>query len=201
MAKRFFEFVICNIILAYLIWQHMLPIAEDARPHFKNKNYLMLLQSTLHIAVPAAYTWLVVFYVVFHSYLNFFAELTMFADRRFYSDWWNAGDLGEYWRKWNAPIHNYLIRHIYYPCRRAGLSAGAGLLITFSVSAIFHEYIVIGIFSVVNFIAFILMMVNVPCMYIQRMMKDQISGNTNNMLFYLVYLILGQPFGILFCYY
>jgi len=81
------------------------------------------------------------------------------------------------------------------------VSGPLGLLITFSVSAIFHEYIVVGIFSVVNFIAFILMMVNVPCMYAQRLLKDKISGNTNNLLFYLCYIILGQPFGIIFCYY
>jgi len=53
------------------------------------------------MAVPAAYCWLFMFYTVFHSYMNFMAELTYFADRRFYSDWWNANDLGEYWRKWN----------------------------------------------------------------------------------------------------
>ena len=88
----------------------------------------------------------------------------MFADRRFYSDWWNAGDLGEYWRKWNQPIHNYLIRHIYFPCRRAGYSATFGMLLTFTFSAVFHEYVDVGVFSVFNCIAFTLMMVNIPCM-------------------------------------
>lgn len=81
------------------------------------------------------------------------------------------------------------------------MSSYLGLIITFTISAIFHEYIVIGIFSVVNFIAFILMMVNIPCMYIQKLLKDKISGNTNNLLFYLLYIILGQPFGIIICYY
>lgn len=76
-----------------------------------------------------------------------------------------------------------------------------GLLITFTVSAVFHEYIVIGIFSVVNFMAFILMMINIPLMMTQRLAKNKISGNTNNMLFWLVYIILGQPFGIIICYF
>lgn len=79
----------------------MLPIAEDACIHIKKLDYLEILASTLHMAIPAAYAWLLIFYVIFHTYLNFWAELTMFADRRFYSDWWNAGDLSEYWRKWN----------------------------------------------------------------------------------------------------
>jgi diacylglycerol O-acyltransferase-1 len=75
------------------------------------------------------------------------------------------------------------------------------MLITFTISAIAHEYIVVGIFSVVNFIAFILMMVNVPIMIAQRQLKNYISGNTNNMLFWLLYIILAQPFGIIFSYY
>jgi hypothetical protein len=53
------------------------------------------------MAVPAAYFWLAMFYCVFHSYLNLWGEITGFADRRFYSDWWNANNLSEYWRKWN----------------------------------------------------------------------------------------------------
>ena len=153
------------------------------------------------MAVPAAYIWLIFFYCFFHSHLNLMAELTYFSDRTFYGDWWNAGDLGEYWRKWNNPIHHFLIRHVYYPLRRRKVSGSTSLFVTFLVSAIFHEYLVVGIFSVVNFIAFIIMMVNVPVMIAQRQFKDKVSGNTNNMLWWLFYVILGQPFGIIFCYY
>lgn len=64
------------------------------------------------------------------------------------------------------------------------------MLVTFTISALAHEYVVVGIFSVVNFIAFILMMVNVPIIFIQRQMKDHISGNTNNFMFWLCYIIL-----------
>ena len=71
------------------------------------------------------------------------------------------------------------------------------MLVTFTISALFHEYIVAGIFSIVNFVAFILMMLNIPCMILQRQLKSTISGNTNNLLFWLVYVILGQPFGFL----
>ena len=81
------------------------------------------------------------------------------------------------------------------------MSSATSLLVTFTVSAVFHEYIVAGIFSVLNFVAFILMMVNIPCMMLQRQLKNVISPNTNNMLFWLVYVIFGQPFGIILCYY
>ena len=141
------------------------------------------------------------FFCFFHSFLNLTGELTYFADRQFYGDWWNAGDLGEYWRKWNNPIHHWLIRHVYYPLRRRHISQANCLLITFTVSAVFHEFIMIGIFSVVNFIAFILMMLNVPVMMLQRQFKGKVSANMNNTVWWLFYVILGQPFGIIFCYY
>jgi diacylglycerol O-acyltransferase-1 len=106
------------------------------------------------------------FFLIFHAFTNFWAELTRFADRRFYSDWWNAGNLGEYWRKWNYPIHNWLVRHVYYPLIRRGLSSDMAKLITFFVSAVAHEYIVVGVFRVFNLMAFSIMIVNVPIMSI-----------------------------------
>lgn len=118
------------------------------------------------MSVPAAYVWLALFYSIFHSATNLFAELSYFADRRFYGDWWNAGNLSAYWRKWNHPIHNFLMRHCYYPLRRRKVNKAWALFITFLISAIAHEYIVIGVFRVVNFLAFTLMIVNVPAMMI-----------------------------------
>lgn len=145
----------------------MVPTIEEGSKAIAQGEYFRVFIATINLAVPAAYLWLIIFYMFFHSYMNLWAELTRFGDRRFYADWWNANNLGEYWRKWNHPIHNFLLRHVYYPLRRKKFSAQVGLLVTFTVSAIFHEFIVVGIFSVVNFIAFILMMVNVPAMIIQ----------------------------------
>ena len=155
------------------------------------------------MAIPAAYLWLLMFYSLFHGYLNLLAELTQFSDRRFYSDWWNAGDLAEYWKKWNQPIHNFIHRHIYYPMRRRGFSAVQCIYISFTVSAVFHELLVFGVFGVVNFISFIVMFVNAPAMIMQGglLHKGLISKNTNNIAFWLFYIMLAQPFGILFCYY
>ena len=69
------------------------------------------------------------------------------------------------------------------------------------MSALFHEYIVVGIFSVVNFTAFLGMMLNIPAMMLQRQLKSVVSGNTNNLLFWFSYVIAGQPFAMLLCYY
>lgn len=29
--------------------------------------------------------------------------------------------MGEYWRLWNQPVHKWMLRHVYFPCIRAGL--------------------------------------------------------------------------------
>jgi diacylglycerol O-acyltransferase-1 len=176
-------------------------IAEEARGPIDRGEYLKVFTLTLKVAVPAGYIWLTIFYCMFHSYLNLFAELTRFGDRRFYSDWWNANDLGEYWRKWNMPIHNFLIRHVYYSSRRRNISAANSMLLTFFLSAVFHEYIMIGVIQKCNFMAFFLMMANVPVIILQRQLKNVISGRTNNVLFWLCYIVLGQPFAILYSYY
>lgn len=144
----------------------MVPAAAAGSLAIEKNDYFHLFIETLKMSVPASYLWLLVFYMFFHSWMNLWAELSYFGDRRFYADWWNADNLGEYWRKWNHPIHNFLLRHVYYPMRRKRFSAQFTMLVTFTVSAIFHEFIVVGIFSVVNFIAFFIMMVNVPAMLI-----------------------------------
>lgn len=154
------------------MFQHIYPIAVDSIEPLREKQYLKILLQTLHMSVPAAYLWLLWFYSFFHSYMNFWGELTYFADRRFYHDWWNAGDLSEYWRKWNFPIHSFLIRHVYFPMRRRQVNKAVSLFVTFFLSAVAHEYIMIGIMRTVNFIAFTIMIINVPIMIIQNQLKN-----------------------------
>ena len=160
-----------------------------------------ILIDTLSVGIPGSYLWLMIFFGIFHAWANLWAEITRFADRRFYSDWWNAGGLAEYWRKWNYPIHNWLVRHCYYPMVRRGINSDLARFLTFMVSAIFHEYIFVGVFRIFNLVAFTFMIVNVPLMQVQKVLKNQITKDYNNMMFWLFYTILGQPFAILLCYY
>ena len=153
------------------------------------------------MAIPGSYVWFILFYMLFHAFTNFASELTMFADRRFYSDWWNAGNLGEYWRKWNHPIHNWLVRHVYFPLIRRGFKNDTARFITFMVSAIAHEYIAVGSFRVFNMIAFAFMMINIPIMQFQSFFHSNASRNLNNITFWIGYTIIGQPLAMLVVYY
>ncbi|CCK72045.1 sterol acyltransferase KNAG_0I02600 [Huiozyma naganishii CBS 8797] len=84
--------------------------------------------------------YLLTFYLIWDAILNFFSELTMFADRYFYGDWWNCVIWSEFSRIWNVPVHKFLLRHVYHSSMNhfkwGKLQA---TIFTFVLSAIFHE--------------------------------------------------------------
>lgn len=45
------------------------------------------------------------FFLFFDGMLLVWAELTRFADRQFYQDFWNSTDFAESNRKWNHVVH------------------------------------------------------------------------------------------------
>lgn len=139
-------------------------MAKESVPYFDEMDFYNIAVCVFTVSIACSYLWLTMFFGLFHAFTNFWAELTRFEDRRFYQDWWNAGNLAEYWRKWNHPIHNWLVRHCYYPLIRRGVSNEVARLLTFAVSAYFHEHIAVGTFRFCNGIAFLFMIVNVPIM-------------------------------------
>ena len=56
---------------------------------------------------------IITFNMIFENYLNFFGEITYFADRGFYEEWWNSTGYEEFNRKWNKPVYEFLYRHVY----------------------------------------------------------------------------------------
>ena len=54
-------------------------------------------------------------------------------------DWWNAGSAGAFWQRWNAPVRNWMRRHVYEPMMRAGLGQASSALLVFALSAALHE--------------------------------------------------------------
>ncbi|KAN0063718.1 Sterol O-acyltransferase 2 (Sterol-ester synthase 2) [Thecaphora frezii] len=60
-----------------------------------------LLRTFLQLAVPMMVNYLLIFYLIFEGVLGGFAEITRFADREFYQDWWNATSMDIFSRKWN----------------------------------------------------------------------------------------------------
>ena len=63
------------------------------------------------------------------------------------------------------------MRHIYNPLRRRGYSKFYNGLVTFFVSAVFHEYIVSGALGIVSYYAFLAMFMNFPVCIAQEFIK------------------------------
>lgn len=101
-----------------------------------------MLERLLKLSIPNHVIWLICFYWLFHSCLNVVAEVTRFADREFYRDWWNAETISYFWSSWNMPgritgflkayaiklitidysVHRWCVRHLYKPALQSGFS-------------------------------------------------------------------------------
>lgn len=123
----------------------------------------------LKLSITSTYIWLLGFYGFFHCFMNLAAELLRFGDRGertivlgsrlqlldpsshpciicfalvFYRDWWNASEVSAYWRLWNMPVHYWLVRHVYFPCIRVGMSKKGATFVVFFFSAVLHEVLI-----------------------------------------------------------
>ncbi len=65
-----------------------------------------------------------------------------FADREFYQDWWNSTTWDQFSRKWNKPVHTFLLRHVYASTMSGlQLSKASATFLTFLLSALCHELV------------------------------------------------------------
>jgi diacylglycerol O-acyltransferase len=146
------EFSFCVILQFILVEQYITPLLNNTISGIEdriNRNVDLvnmawfLLERFLKLSIPNLYIWLLMFAEIFHCHLNILAELTRFGDRRFYYDWWNAVSIRDYWQKWNQPVHNWLLRHLYRPFRKLNISQQNAAILVFVISGIFHEYLII----------------------------------------------------------
>ena len=91
LAKRVFELFCCVLVQFLVFTQLMRPVLstqnEDAGVEEEVQTFLNQL---LAIAIPSLACWILMFYGLFHLWLNILAEITYFGDRLFYKAWWNA---------------------------------------------------------------------------------------------------------------
>ena len=146
------ELVFCVLLQFILIEQYITPILTNTikgvEKRIEDKDNVVsfswfLLERLLKLSIPNLYIWLLMFAELFHCWLNILAEVTKFGDRKFYLDWWNATSIRDYWQKWNQPVHHWLLRHLYKPLRKAGMSGSTAGLLVFVFSGVIHEYLII----------------------------------------------------------
>ncbi|KAG6496034.1 hypothetical protein ZIOFF_043882 [Zingiber officinale] len=197
---QFIKLVICTGLMGFIIEQYINPIVQNSQHPLKG-NLLYAIERILKLSVPTLYVWLCMFYCFFHLWLNILAELLCFGDREFYKDWWNAKTVEEYWRMWNMPVHKWMVRHIYFPCVQKGLPKGIAILISFLVSAIFHELCVAVPCHIIKFWAFLGILFQIPLVFLTKYLQNKFRNTmVGNMIFWIFFSILGQPMCVLLYY-
>ncbi|ERT01868.1 hypothetical protein HMPREF1624_00162 [Sporothrix schenckii ATCC 58251] len=130
---------------------------------------------------PFMMEYLLTWYLIWETILNFLAEITFFADRNFYSAWWNSVTWDEFARDWNRPVHLFLLRHVYHSSISAmKVNKYTATLITFFLSACVHELVMWCIFKKLRGYLLFLQMCQLPLVRLSRtrwMRNRQTLGN------------------------
>ncbi|KAL5202858.1 hypothetical protein ABZP36_013810 [Zizania latifolia] len=200
LIRQIILYMIFTGLQGFIIEQYINPIVVNSQHPLKG-GLLNAIETVLKLSVPNVYLWLCMFYAYFHLWLNILAEILRFGDREFYKDWWNARTIDEYWRKWNMPVHKWVVRHIYFPCMRNGISKEVAVLISFFVSAILHE-ICIGVpCRILKFWAVLGIMQQIPLIILTAYLKSKFRDTmVGNMIFWFFFCIYGQPMCVLLYY-
>jgi diacylglycerol O-acyltransferase 1 len=193
--KRFMELLCCLGFMFVVHFQFIVPTLSNARHAIELGDPWKLTERLLKLAIPSVAAWLCMFYALFHLWLNILAEVLYFGDRLFYTHWWNATRMDEYWRCWNIPVHNWLLRHLYTPAMNTGMSKRTAGLAVFVVSAILHELIASGACHSLRIWAFLGMMAQAPAIALTFYLDKHFfkGSQIGNVLFWLTFCIVGQP--------
>lgn len=175
--------------------EFIIPVLDNSHDRLsKTRNWidgaLIFAETVSTLLFPFMVTFLLVFLVIFEYVLGAFAEITRFADRQFYSDWWNSLDWLEFSREWNIPVHNFFRRHVYSASRGVKLSRPVATAITFFISALAHELVMGCITRKFRGYGFVLMMLQIPFVAIQRMPGVRERRLLNNVMFW-IFMIMG----------
>lgn len=185
--------LLTGMILTWVLMKQMgMPVLEHLVDNMD--SWKMMLEDYITLASISITIWLAGFFALFQSLLNLLAELTKFADRDFYGDWWNAGSVGTFWRDWNRPVSNYFRRHIYIPLRTRKWSRTWASNAVFFVSALFHELLFGVATHNFNGVAFLCMMVQ-PIFIVLTLPLERKRGagtTIGNCVFW-VSIMFGQP--------
>ncbi|GAB1518333.1 Sterol O-acyltransferase 2 (Sterol-ester synthase 2) [Rhizoctonia solani] len=172
--------------LLYTITEHyIIPLTPTSDQSFA--------RSMLDLALPFMLSYLILFYIIFECICNGFAELSCFGDREFYQDWWNSTSFDEYARKWNKPVHAFLLRHVY----QASLSSKrvsklSATFFTFLLSAVFHELVMAVVTKKIRMYLFGLQMLQIPLIFMGRLPVIKQNKILGNVLFW-IGLMAGFP--------
>ncbi|EGC40976.1 sterol O-acyltransferase [Histoplasma capsulatum var. duboisii H88] len=183
----------CIFLLTHVSEEFIVPVLDESAVRLQDlssgsEKALVLAETISMLLLPFMITFLLVFLVIFEYTLNAFAEITRFADRKFYADWWNSCDWLEFSREWNIPVHHFLRRHVYFSSLTR-FSNSEAMFITFLVSSIGHELVMSCITKKIRGYGFLAMMMQLPIVAVQRSKFVKGRKVLNNVCFWISMII------------
>ncbi|WVN87832.1 uncharacterized protein L203_103027 [Cryptococcus depauperatus CBS 7841] len=157
--------------LIYTITEHYII------PHMPDEGTESLGTTFIKLALPMLVNYLLIFYIIFECVCAGFAELSYFADREFYQDWWNSTSWDEFARKWNKPVH---------------LSKTSAAFVTFILSALCHELVMAVVTKKIRPYLFMMQMAQLPMIALGKLPAVRRNKTVGNIVFW-IGLMCGFP--------
>lgn len=88
-------------------------LTEDIIPIVRSNLSVPIFELYLKLQMPFILLIILMIFFLFESMPNAISELTLYADREFYQDWWNATSIEEFYGKWLRFPYLFYYRHIY----------------------------------------------------------------------------------------
>lgn len=177
-------------------------------PVLSARHQLSAADAILKLIFPYICCMTLIFFVIFEAVCNFAAEITRFADREFYEDWWNRYYLlcqhlffmvvnsttwDEFARKWNKPVHSFLLRHVYLTSiLEYRLPKTQATFLTFFFSSVLHELVMALVTRKIRFYFFFLQMLQLPLIMASKIPAVRRRRMVGNLVFWFG-LMLGPP--------
>ena len=96
-----------NIFIQYMV------VTEDIVPLVKANLSAPLFELYLKLQMQLILLTILLIFLLFESMPNAISELTLYADREFYQDWWNSTSIEEFYGKWLRFSYLFFYRHVY----------------------------------------------------------------------------------------
>ncbi|KAI5150917.1 diacylglycerol O-acyltransferase 1 [Enteropsectra breve] len=108
-----------------------------------------------------------------------------------YEQWWNALSAGEFWAKWNLPVHNFIKKYIYSELLARGYSNFTSGAFCFVFSGLVHEWVIALCIKKITGFFFIGMVAQIPLIWVSEWIKRHYR-RWANAFFWLSFCFIGQ---------
>ena len=92
------------------------------------------------------------------------------------------------------PVHYWLVRHVYFPSIRIGMSKVGATFVVFLFSAVMHEVLISVPCHMLKVHSFLAMMAQLPLIFMTKWIDRRYRGSSfGNLIFWIAFCFVGQP--------